>query len=151
MTMPDEPNDTKQPPEAPSGASSDAKYMMAIGGLMILIIGLLAALWLKERARANRAAESVAAMRRLTSTELGRFLGDQGQTVRPLQRDDLPSETVDWNGAPRKVLLVGAAAGVRLGLRPGDVLVVAPAPTSTPATAPATSPTSAPASSPPGD
>jgi hypothetical protein len=139
MTTEQEPTQRTQPtPPAPSqDASSDARYLLVIGGLMILIIVLLAALWLKERARANRAAESMAAMRNLTSRELGRFLGAQAPGVRPLQRDDLPAETVDWNGRPRKVLLVGPAAGTRLGLQPGDVLVVADAPAPATATAPA--------------
>jgi len=58
--------------------------------------------------------------------------------ARALQRDDLPAEVITWNGQPRTVLSVSAAAGQRLGLWPGDVIVVAPPPASGPATQPAT-------------
>jgi len=64
---------------------------------------------------------------------------------RALQRDDLPAQTVTWNGQPRTVLSVSAAAGQRLGLRPGDVIVVAPPPATGPAAQPTTQPAAPPA------
>jgi hypothetical protein len=135
------------PDAAPADGTLDSRYLAIVGGLMVLIIILLAWLWLHERVARNAAYRELVAARgnsalamQLQAT-LGRGMaGPQTRPARPIQRDDLPAETVNWNGAPRSVLRLSAAAGERVGLRPGDVVVVAPAPATT------TAPTSGPAS-----
>jgi len=138
---------TAPPPMAVPVA--DAKYLIVVGALMVLIIFLLAWLWLRERRDAANARAVLAIARHSVDTQglqtaLGRMLGEQG-ALRPFQREDLPAETVQWNGQPRIALRVSAAAGIRLGLLPGDVLVVSqpPASASAPASAPATRPLTA--------
>ena len=126
-------------PDAPAGA--ETKYLLVVGGLLVIIIILLAGLWLRERRTTRRLRQELAGLRTNTSkrAQLGaalrQMLNGPGPSAasRPLQRDDLPAETVTWNGGPRKVLRVGSAAGGRLGLLPGDVIVVAQPPATAPA------------------
>lgn len=127
------------PPRPPAGA--DAKYLLVVGGLLVLIVVLLAGLWLRERRRANAARAELALTQRNTvargqlQAALTQMLRGRGPASRPraLQREDLPAETVTWNGHPRKVLRASAAAGERIGLLPGDVVVVAAPPATAPA------------------
>ncbi len=133
-------------PDAPA-ASTDGRYLLIVGGLLLAIIVILAALWLRERQAAVSARADLARLRargvgqaRLQQA-LGRMMAasrpaGRGAGVRAIPREDLPSETVRWNGRPRTVLRLGAGAGRRIGLEPGDVIVVSP-PASGPATAPA--------------
>ena len=60
------------------------------------------------------------------------LMASRGPTTRPLAREDLPTETVTWNGRPRTVLRVSASAGRRLGLAPGDAVVVSEPPAGAP-------------------
>jgi len=134
----DEPNDT------PGGArGSESKQYAVVGGLLVLIILLLSALWLRERRGRVRAEGDLAAFQRNVAGRLqlqaamGKMLRGPGEVSRrPLAREDLPRETVRWNGQPRDVLRVSAAAGRRIGLRPGDAVIVSAEPASAPATAP---------------
>lgn len=131
----------------PKKTAADTIYLGAVGGLLLLIIVLVGALWLRERSRAKAALQDLANLRAATAGHiigpdrlqagLHRLLEAGVPTTRPLQRDDLPSEMVNWNGRPRKVFLVGAAAGRRIGLDPGDVIEVYPAPATASATNPA--------------
>ncbi len=121
--------------------ASDAKYMLIVSGLLMGIVILLSVLWMRERrnvASLNaqlRVASRGAITGQFSSNDMTRmFAGRQMPQARPLQREDLPAETVKWNGQPRTILRVSASAGQRMGLRPGDVVLV----TSPPASAPAT-------------
>ena len=53
-----------------------------------------------------------------------------GAGVPAVRRDDLPAETINFNGESRSALRVSAAMGERLGFAPGDIVIVAP-PTAT--------------------
>jgi len=113
-----------------SPGAAETKYLVAVGGLMVLIIILLGALWLRERRVSMAAQRELAALRRNAGAggrlqaALGRMLSGAHPASRPLRRDELTSETVTWNGRPREVFRVSPAAGKRVGLRPGDVVVV---------------------------
>ena len=112
----------------------DTRYLAVVGALTVMIIVLLAWLWLHERVALNAARAQLVAARQRSAlgmqlqAALGRSLaGPQTQPAGPIQREDLPAETVNWNGSPRPVLRLSAEAGQRLGLRPGDAVLVAPA------------------------
>ena len=129
---------------APAPGSSDAKYLLVVAGLMMTIVILLSVLWIRERRNVAHLQDQLDIARRSSMRgdlqgALARMLAGQTEPqARALHRDDLPAQTVTWNGQPRTVLSVSAAAGQRLGLWPGDVIVVAPPPASGPATQPAT-------------
>jgi hypothetical protein len=122
-----------------SPGAAETKYLMVVGGLMVLIILLLAGLWLRERRISTTARRELAALRRNVGAggrlqaALGRMLSGAHPASRPLGRDELTSETVTWNGRPREVFRVSPAAGNRVGLRPGDVVVVSTPATTAPA------------------
>ena len=138
--MQGEPTDPRRP------AVTDNRYFLVVGVLLLMIVLLLAALWVRERRTNAALLQDISLLQRAGTskqqlqTVLKQMVGRAGGAAwRPLQREDLPAETVQWNGRPRQALRVSAAAGERMGLHPGDVLVVS----EPPATAPTT--TSAPA------
>ncbi len=137
------PTPTPAPTPTPTPGSSDAKYLLVVAGLMMTIVILLSVLWIRERRNVGILQGELeiarrGAMRGKLQGELTRLMtGKAEPQARALQRDDLPPETVTWNGQPRTVLHVSAAAGQRLGLEPGDVIVVAPPTATEPATQPA--------------
>jgi hypothetical protein len=119
---------------------ADGRYLLVVGGLMVLIVLLLAGLWLIERRTTRDLADRLRALRQ----DVGRrgqvedmlrqmLRGGRPPETRPLERDDLPVETVTWNGRPRAVFRISAADGRRIGLRPGDAVVVATQPATGPA------------------
>lgn len=128
-------------PDEPS--SSETKYFLLVGGLLLAVIILLAALWMRERKALVAVQKELVAARRNLATggklqaALGSFLGARRPEDRPLSREDLPLDTVDWDGRPRQILRISAAAGERIGLLPGDVVEVAQPPATAPASAPA--------------
>jgi hypothetical protein len=134
------------PPATPTPAqsNSDARYLLVVAGLMMTIVILLSVLWIHERRNVAHLQDQLQIARRgamrgdLQGALANMLAGQTEPRARALQRDDLPAETVTWNGRPRTVLRVSAAAGQRLGLWPGDVIVVTPPPASGPATQPAT-------------
>jgi len=121
-------------PEPAPAAGVDGRYYAAVGALLVVIIAVLGVLWLRERRMTAALQRELAETRQRTATGAGlqaalsRLAAPRGPTTRPLARADLPAETVTWNGRSRTVLRVGAAAGRRLGLEPGDVIVVSPPP-----------------------
>ncbi len=151
---PPTPTPTPTPAPAPTPGCSDAKYLLVVAGLMMTIVILLSVLWIRERRNvASLQGELQIARRGAMRGDLQGALANMlaGQTeprARALQRDDLPAETIAWNGQPRTVLRISAAAGQRLGLWPGDVIVVAPPPATGPATQPATPPATQPTTRP---
>ncbi len=122
----------------------EGRYFVIVTALMLLIILLLGWLWARERRAAASARQGLADLRRaaganvISAQKLQSMLA--GGMHRPLQRDDLPAETVMWNGRGRQVFRVSAAAGARLGLEPNDVVLVSPAPSAEATTAPQTHP-----------
>jgi hypothetical protein len=141
---PPTPTPTPTPAPAPTPGNSDAKYLLVVAGLMMTIVILLSVLWIRERRNVAHLQGELQIARRgamrgdLQGALANMLAGKTEPRARALQRDDLPAEVITWNGQPRTVLSVSAAAGQRLGLWPGDVIVVAPPPASGPATQPAT-------------
>jgi hypothetical protein len=129
----DAPDKQGGPAAPPAQGTLDSRYLAIVGALTVMIIVLLAWLWLHERVALNAARGQLVAARQRSAlgmqlqAALGRSLaGPQTQPARPVQREDLPAETVNWNGVPRPVLRLSAEAGERIGLRPGDAVIVAP-------------------------
>jgi len=140
---------SNESPSAPATQPDNAepRYLLLVGGLLVLIIALLAFLWLQERGRRQRAQTNLqAAQAKLKKVQavLGlpgglasdaeaarRFLrgaagarGGGADGVAPVDRADLPAERGQLNGHPVTVLRLGAAGAKRLGFEPGDVIVV---------------------------
>ncbi len=132
--------------ETTTRPGSDVKYLLAVAGLLMFIIIMLSVLWLRERYNARELQAQLDILHH--KGDLGQILARQVMpTSRALQREDLPAETVTWNGRGRTVMKVSPAAGERLGLKPGDVILVTAPPASAPAMdrlGPTTQPTDSP-------
>jgi len=133
-----------QPQPKSSSAPADTKYLLIVCGLMMAIVILLSVLWIRERRITNDLRRTVQGLelqfqRMAIGGQLGKLFAPQGESsqAKPIQRLDLPAETVTWNGTSQTVLLVGAAAGQRIGLEPGDVVRICLPPATAPATKPA--------------
>jgi hypothetical protein len=121
-------------PNEPSGSPHpDTKYLVIVGVLLVVIIAVLAVLWRKERcarADAERRLSELTKSQALPA-ELQRVLAgsptmlppDDGPP-RPVQREDLPAETLQFKGRSRTVLYISPDAGRRFGFRNGDLIVV---------------------------
>jgi len=136
---------TPAEPGAPK-LPADAKYLLIVCGLLLMIVILLAVLWIRERRTTNDLRFRVDGMsallqRQTLGGQIGQLLGVQaGPPSQPLRRDELATEVVTYDGRPRTVMLVGAAAGRRIGLLPGDVIAVSQPPAKMPTTEPETRP-----------
>ena len=132
-----------RPPAPPAAAGS--RYLLLVGGLLVLIIALLAVLWVRERQQRVAAQRDLqqarAALQRIGGQDRAGSLGEAllkgkllarragGQSgMQPVDRANLPAEQARLDGQPVTVLRLGAAGGQRLGLAPGDVIVVSEAP-----------------------
>jgi len=147
----EEPSGTQNSP----AAGSDAKYLLVVCGLLMAIVILLTVLWLRERRAVNGLqAELLKAQQQRHRIDLNSQLGQmlaakvENHLGGALNRAELPTQTVTWNGQPRTVMMVAASAGRRIGLEPGDVLAVSAAPATSPAAGSATSPEAGPATTP---
>ncbi|HUU22519.1 MAG TPA: hypothetical protein VM389_08285 [Phycisphaerae bacterium] len=123
--------------ERAAKAQTDLKQFIGIAGLLVLIIALLAVLWVRERkARIGAENEAARLSQRVKTLERFALMGlaspaesgpagaAEGGEVRPVQRDDLPVEHVEFMGRKTPVLHISPAAGQRFGFLPGDVIVV---------------------------
>jgi len=104
------------------------QYIVTVGVLMVLIIALLAALWARERAaRLSAQRELAKALRQCRGMQsaLGQIIAQNtaGRT-QPIHRADLPTRTVRLDGVTRPLLLVGSAAGRRMGFAAGDMILI---------------------------
>jgi hypothetical protein len=125
----------------------DKTYIVTVMVLMVVILVTLAALWMMERKARRQAQADLVAARQ----ENGRLKGmlaqmamaqgmDQGMKV---SREDLPTQTVQWDGRPRSVMVLSARTGARFGFMPGDAVVIAAPRASEPATTSREAPTEA--------
>ena len=122
---------------APQGRG-DGRYFLAVGVLLVLIIAALAALWLIERSRRMEAQRELAS--RPQAMDLRSMLpvlrgqgGAEGQLVAPVRREDQLHRPANLDGKGVTAVLISAEAGSRLGFQPGDVVLVAEAPSTAPA------------------
>ncbi|MFP4053566.1 MAG: hypothetical protein ACLFV7_06865 [Phycisphaerae bacterium] len=116
--------ETKPVDESPP----DNRYLAIVGGLLIVIVGVLATLWLRERSRAAVLENEVSRLRRQTEQMklAGQvFMSQYAGKVDPLGRNEWYLEKRKIDGQLREVFVLKASAGQRLGLAPGDVAVVA--------------------------
>ena len=130
----------------------DMRFVYMVVGLLILIVLTMAGLWIIERGQKNRLQakfnESQKQMqKRLRGQEyktqrLGTMLASQAMASR-VQRGELATQEVDWNGKKRTVLLLGGEVGQGFGFQPGDVILVT-APPKTPQTTPPNAPKTTP-------
>ena len=112
----------------------DGKFLAAVGVLTLIILATLVFLWQRER-RARLEAEQQSAdtrMFRNMLTPRGGVLpfapggADEGadEHAGPVNRADLPVETVEWRDRQRPLLRISASAGLRFGFLPGDLVDV---------------------------
>ncbi len=102
--------------------------MTAAAVLMVVIIALLAALWVRERS-GRIAAQQNAIRWELQFKNLRGALGNllppgAQKATRPVVREDLPSKVVELDGRTARLLEVSASAGRRFGFRQGDLILV---------------------------
>ena len=138
--------------------SFSGRYLVMVGGLMILIVAMMAVLWVRERSRRVDAEAMVVELKR-ENAKLQLVLGmtmksgpamsagptEEGPSlprIQPFQRQDQFPVPVTLNGVQREAYRLPADAAARFGFREGDVILVMPrgAPTSTPASAPIEAP-----------
>ena len=122
---------SSQDKQAPP-AATEARHLAIVGGLLIVIIASLAALWGTERYRRNLAEGYLSDMHaknsRLSEAAAQMALSAQG---RPVRRADLPTEEVMLDGRRRIAFRLGEDAGQRMGFAPGDVIMVSTRPAET--------------------
>jgi len=109
-------------------ARVDVKYAVIVAALLVLIIAVLGQLWLIERNRRVDAEGRLAEMylkERLQEAANALAVTEGGERVLPVHRDELPAQTVQWNGQDKAVLILGEPAGKAMGFAPGDVIMVA--------------------------
>jgi len=135
-------NETGQ--DTPAKTQRDTDYLMIVGVLLLTIVVTLGVLWQKERRRRINAELKLRDLRKSVILEQlqkgqAKFLqgllpqGLGGETARPVQREDLVSETTTIKGRPVRVMYISAAAGRRFGFKTGDVVIVGTLPTTRPA------------------
>ena len=115
-------------------ATVDGRYMLLVGGLLLVICLTSAVLWFLERRRRVQTesdlidmAEQVSSLRAILAKG-GALGGMMSRGPQPVDRDSLTSWTVPLDGRPRRVLLLSAHSGRELGFHVGDLVwVCAPA------------------------
>lgn len=111
---------------------ADSRQLVIVGGLMLLIIGLLAFLWTRERSRRVTAQRQLAVLHQrhdaLNTTLANVLVGRAEDSSRKVRREDLPQEQALLNGKKATVMRISATAGERMGFRPGDIIIVSPRP-----------------------
>lgn len=122
-------------PSREAETRSAQRQFLLIGGLLVVMIAMLAFLWTRER-RMRKQVEGELARTTIRQEALNQTLGNllmrqvSGQAVR---REDLPARRAQLDGEPVTLLQLSTAAGERLGFAPGDLIRVIPAPTTAPA------------------
>ena len=115
--------------------ASEYRFFVTVALLLVVIIVTLAALWRIERSKRFAAEEQLA---QFQQKQLGDILGKMmTERVPPppqtVQRDVLPMQNLSIDGQMRAAFLLGAAAGERIGFKPGDVIIVSQAAATMPA------------------
>ncbi len=123
--MTDDHNESTQQPA--DSSHPDGRYLALVAGLLIVIIGVLAALWQRERSAAAEAMRELSQLRaQQQRLQLANqvMASEQVGRIQPLRRDEwtLGQATVD--GRSRQVFFLDANAARRFGLAAGDVAIV---------------------------
>lgn len=153
MTEPS--NAPEQSTSPATGAAGDARFVLAVGVLLVVIIGMLAFLWMRERRTRIGLENDLAEVRKDSMQRMTAMQALQGlmaQTASPgagggvelfsWQRDRVGDVKALVEGQPCAGVRITRQAGERLGFRPGDVICVSTtatveAPVDAPASAPA--------------
>jgi hypothetical protein len=128
MTEPTNQTHSKPAPSRPPG---DARYLALVAGLLIIIIGVLAALWQRERVAGRAAMQELAELRaEQKRLKLANqiMLSEQTGRIEPLARSEWTLGEVTLNGESRPAFFLEPSAARRLGLARGDIAIVQPAP-----------------------
>ena len=149
-TLPPAASPTGAAPAAPfQTATLSAGYLVTVGGLLLLIIGVLAALWMRERNRRVAAERDVSQlleqsdrdrkmMAQMMMGSIGRQIGPEAEG-RAFQRQDHKPVSVTLDGAKRQAYILPASGARRFGFQAGDVIVVEEDSPATTSSAPSTS------------
>lgn len=118
--------------------AGDSKFMLAVGVLMVLLIALLGGLWLRER---NARINDVAKIRRAYEAQMPQvtpaispmalqsmLAAPQRESAKLGVADVVAVEQQELSGEMVRVTRITAQAGARIGLEPGQVLLVSPPP-----------------------
>ena len=124
----------KDTPDTP--AAPDTRFVYITGGLMLLIVVLLAGLWLGMRKRALTAEGTLLAERQRNQM-VAQMLLKGSLSVPQLNLEGLETAPATLDGRAVQVLHLPARLGQIVGFSPGQVIVVEPdaEPTTAPATA----------------
>lgn len=134
---PAEPDPTHAGPQQGPRPEDNTRFFLVVALLMLVIIALLSGLWLRAHLRAARLEAQVISAR-ASGAKMEDFL-------KAYLTQNPPAEVVRGEPATRPAVLDGEAIAAlrlsaeqatRLGLRPGDVVVVDPPATSGPASMP---------------
>lgn len=126
-------NDIIENQNAEQGDDSDSRFSMIVFGLGGIIILLLVGLWIMERGHRNRAEARVRDITKAV-TEQQRKMQAFGQLVATqavggkIIRSELPTTEIQCNGKKQTALMLSASAGEKIGLLPGDIVLVTPRP-----------------------
>ena len=130
--------------ESPVAEKKDTGYLLVVSVLLLTIVVTLGVLWQRER-RGRMSAEMKLTDLRKSMIMDQLWAGQETmlpplfppsageEEVRPVQREDLISETTTIKGRPVRVLYISPVAGERFGFQEGDVVVVGALPTTMPA------------------
>jgi len=125
-----------------SSQQPDTRFLVAVGGLLLVVIVLLAGLWLRMRRRAERAESQIAELARQRSqigAAVQQVMAEHAAGL-AVEREALEPRRVTLDGRQVTALRLPAGEGERLGFQPGDVILVESAPATAPASGPATRP-----------
>ncbi len=138
MTEPSNTPEQSTPPNAIVAAAGDARFVLAVGLMLVLIIGMLAFLWQRERKTRVGLESDLAQVRKDAQQRMQALQGLMGQAapssvggVEPFSwlkdRDAAPAAKAVVDGLPYAAVRITGEAGERLGFRPGDVICVSAA------------------------
>lgn len=115
-------------------------FSLIVAALLVVILVALAGLWIIERRQRGRAENDLMLLQaegQKKMQTMGNMLVQQmTQKQVAVNREQLPTQQVDFNGRARTILLLSAADGEKLGFQPGDVIFVTQPATSQPTTQP---------------
>ena len=149
MTQPSNASEPSTPPSPAACAGGDVRFVLAVVILLVLIIGMLAFLWLRERRTRIGLQSDLVQVRKEDGQRMNAMQALQGLMAQASvpgeggggelfswQKDRVADVKVVVDGQPCPGVRISQQAGVRLGFRPGDVICVSTAPPAT-ASAPA--------------